>query len=172
MKNSLKKVPSVILGLICIISMMLMPVHAAPQGTNGDELHVVEAQHLEIQLGTEWSGVEFMLRTDAGVYPGTITVGDDGVLCLEIGGSKNYILSCMQSSVAIPEVLLQAPVTNEAEPDKDDLVDIEDKEPAIPTSHIIMFVVGIIVAVGILIAIYISNKRRQSVQDDEDDDDY
>ena len=172
MKNSFRKVPAVILGLICIFSMMLMPAHAALQGTDGDELHVVEAQHLEIQLGTEWAGVEFMLRTDAGIYPGTIPVGDNGVLSLEIGGSKNYTLSCMQSSVAIPEVLLQAPVTNEAEPDKDDLEDIKDKEPVIPISHIIMFVVGIIIAVGILIAIYISNKNKQSVQNDEEDEDF
>ena len=145
----------------------------AAQGTDGDELHVVEAQQLEIQLGTEWAGVEFMLRTDAGVYPGVIPVDETGVLSLEIGGSKTYILSCLQSSVAIPDVLLlQAPVTGETEPNKDDLEDIKDIEPAVPVSHIIMFVVGIIVAVGILIVIYISNKNRQIVQDDDEDDDF
>ncbi len=95
------------------------------------------------------------------------------MLSLEIGGSKTYTLSCLQSSVAIPDVLfLQAPVTGETEPDKDDLEDINDIEPAVPVSHIIMFVVGIIVAVGILIAIYISNKKRQIVQDDDEDDDF
>jgi len=145
----------------------------AAQGTNGDELHVVEAQQLEIQLGTEWAGVEFMLRTDAGIYPDVIPVDETGVLSLEIGGSKTYTLSCLQSSVAIPDVLLlQAPVTGETEPDKDDLEDIKDIEPAVPVSHIIMFVGGIIVAVGILIAIYISNKKRQIVQDDDEDDDF
>ena len=145
----------------------------AAQGTNGDELHVVEAQQLEIQLGTEWAGVEFMLRTDAGIYPDVIPVDETGVLSLEIGGSKTYTLSCLQSSVAIPDVLLlQAPVTGETEPDKDDLEDIKDIEPAVPVSHIIMFVGGIIVAIGILIAIYISNKKRQIVQDDDEDDDF
>lgn len=164
-----------IFGMVLAILMLCcsMTTAFAAQGTDGDELHVVEAQQLEIQLGTEWAGVEFMLRTDAGVYPGVIPVDETGVLSLEIGGSKTYILSCLQSSVAIPDVtLLQAPVTGEAEPDKDDLVDIEDKEPAIPVSHIIMFVVGIVVAVGILIAIYISNKNRQIVQDDDEDDDF
>jgi len=145
----------------------------AAQGTNGDELHVVEAQQLEIQLGTEWAGVEFMLRTDAGIYPDVIPVDETGVLSLEIGGSKTYTLSCLQSSVAIPDVvLLQAPVTGETEPDKDDLEDIKDIESAVPVSHIIMFVGGIIVAVGILIAIYISNKKRQIVQDDDEDNDF
>lgn len=143
----------------------------AAQGTNGDELHVAEAQELEIQLGTEWSGVEFMLRTDAGVYPGTITVNDNGVLSLEIGGSKNYTLSCIHSSSNNANLtLLQAPVTNE--PLEDKTVSIEDNNSAIPIPHIIMFVGGIVIAVGILIAIYISGKNREIVQDDEENDDF
>lgn len=143
----------------------------AAQGTNGDELHVAEAQELEIQLGTEWSGVEFMLRTDAGVYPGTITVNDNGVLALEIGGSKKYTLSCIHSSsINANLTLLQAPVTNE--PLEDKTVSIEDNNSAIPISHIIMFVGGIVIAVGILIAIYISGKNREIVQDDEENDDF
>ena len=166
------KIFSMVFAILMLCASMTT-VFAAPQGTNGDELHVVEAQQLEIQLGTEWAGVEFMLRTDAGIYPDVIPVDETGVLSLEIGGSKTYILSCLQSSVAIPDVLLlQAPVTGETEPNKDDLKDIEDIEPAVPVSHIIMFVVGIIVAVGILIAIYISNKNRQIVQDDDEDDDF
>ena len=169
MKTKIFSMVFAVLMLCCSMT----TAFAAPQGTDGDELHVVEAQQLEIQLGTEWAGVEFMLRTDAGVYPGVIPVDETGVLSLEIGGSKTYILSCLQSSVAVPDIsLLQAPVTGETEPDKDDLVDIKDKEPAVPTAHIIMFVGGIIVAVGILIAIYISNKNRQIVQDDEEDDDF
>ena len=168
MKTKIFSMVFAILMLCCS-----MTTAFATQGTDGDELHVVEAQQLEIQLGTEWAGVEFMLRTDAGVYPGVIPVDETGVLSLEIGGSKTYILSCLQSSVAIPDVtLLQAPVTSETEPDKDDLEDIKDIEPAIPVSHIVMFVVGIIAAVGILIAIYISNKNRQIVQDDDEDDDF
>lgn len=165
------KIFSMVIAILMLCASMTTTF--AAQGTDGDELHVVEAQKLEIQLGTEWAGVEFMLRTDAGVYPGVIPVDETGVLSLEIGGSKTYILSCLQSSVAIPDVtLLQAPVTSETEPDKDDLEDIKDIEPVVPVSHIVMFVVGIIVAVGILIAIYISNKNRQIVQDDDEDDDF
>ncbi|MBR3995248.1 MAG: hypothetical protein IKI97_08215 [Clostridia bacterium] len=168
MKTKIFSMVFAILMLCCS-----MTTAFAAQGTDGDELHVVEAQKLEIQLGTEWAGVEFMLRTDAGVYPGVIPVDETGVLSLEIGGSKTYILSCLQSSVDIPDLtLLQAPVTSETEPDKDDLVDIKDKEPAVPTSHIIMFVGGIVIAIGILVAIYISNKNRQIVQDDDEDDDF
>lgn len=164
------KIFSMVFAMLMLCA-SLTTVFAIPQGTNGDELHVVEAQELEIQLGTEWSGVEFMLRTDAGVYPGTITVNDNGVLSLEIGGSKKYTLSCLHSSSNNANLtLLQAPVTNE--PLKDKTVSIEDNNSAIPISHIIMFVGGIVIAVGILIAIYISGKNREIVQDDEENDDF
>ena len=59
-------------------------------------------QNLEIQLGQSWAGVEFQLKTDFGMYPGVIPVGADGILRLEIGGSENYILSCLNSSADIP----------------------------------------------------------------------
>lgn len=168
MKTKIFSMVFVILMLCCS-----MTTSFAAQGTDGDELHVVEAQQLEIQLGTEWAGVGFMLRTDVGVYPDIILVDETGVISLEIGGSTTYTLSCLQSSKPIPEfTLLQAPVTSETEPDKDDLEEIKEREPAVPISHIIMFATGIVVAVGILVAIYISNKNRQTVQDDEEEDDF
>ena len=52
-------------------------------------------EQVEIQLGSEWAGVELQMKTDAGLYPGTIPVGQDSVLCLENGGSKSYVLTCM-----------------------------------------------------------------------------
>lgn len=70
-------------------------VSAENQGTDGTEIQVMEAEQLEIQLGKEWAGREFQLKTDSGLYPGTITVGEDGVLRTELGGSTRYILTCM-----------------------------------------------------------------------------
>lgn len=70
-------------------------VSAENQGTDGTEMQVMEAEQLEVQLGKEWVGREFQLKTDAGLYPGTIIVGDDGVLRTELGGSTHYILTCM-----------------------------------------------------------------------------
>ena len=67
-------------------------VSAENQGT---EIQVMEAEQLEMQLGKEWAGKEFQLKTDADLYPGTITVGEDGVLRTELGGSTRYILTCM-----------------------------------------------------------------------------
>ena len=68
---------------------------AENQGTDGTEIQVMEAEQLEVQLGKEWAGKEFQLKTDAGLYPGTITVGENGVLRTELGGSTRYILTCM-----------------------------------------------------------------------------
>ena len=103
MKTKLTKGILLILSLLCILCVPVTPVYAAQQGTDGSELQVVKAEQLEIQLGTSWSGVEFQLKTDAGVYPGTVKVGTDGVLRLEIGGSSQYILTCMNSSTSLPE---------------------------------------------------------------------
>ena len=103
MKTKLAKGILLILSLLCILCVPVTPVYAVKQGTDGSELQVVKAEQLEIQLGTAWSGVEFQLKTDAGVYPGAVKVGTDGVLRLEIGGSSRYILTCMNSSTSIPE---------------------------------------------------------------------
>ena len=145
------------------------------QGTEGNELRVAEAQQLDIQLGPEWAGVEFMLRTDAGIYPDLIPVDETGMLSIEIGGSKNYTLSCMQSSVAIPELFMQAPVTTEAETvakESGEAAETTNDNLGIPISHIIMFVVGILIAVVILMAIHVANKDSQTVQNDEEEDDF
>ena len=164
------KVFSIILAIFMLFNSASTVL--AVQGTDGDELQVLEPQKLEIQLGTEWAGVEFMLKTDAGVYPDVISVDNSGVLRLEIGGSKTYTLSCLQSSVEIPELKnTQAPVTSEAEPN-DKLVETKDEKAAVPTAHIIVFTLGILAAIGILSYIFVSNKKRQIVQNDEEDDDF
>ena len=82
-----------ILSLLCILCVPVSTTYAAPQGTDGSELQVMEAEKLEIQFGANWAGVEFQLKTDAGLYPGTVIVGEDGVLRMELGGSSQYILS-------------------------------------------------------------------------------
>ena len=67
MKQSLKCIRAAFAGALCIFCCMTTIAFAEPvaQGTEGDELQIAEAQQLEIQLGTEWTGVEFVLKTDA-----------------------------------------------------------------------------------------------------------
>ncbi len=80
MKTKLTKGILLILSLLCILCVPVTPVYAAQQGTDGSELQVVKAEQLEIQLGTSWSGVEFQLKTDAGVYP-TAPSSRNGTAC-------------------------------------------------------------------------------------------
>ena len=75
--------------VVTILALMTPQTVFATGGTDGTELQVAEPASLEIQLGADWTGVEFELKTDAGVYPGDVIVGEDGVLRLEIGGSKS-----------------------------------------------------------------------------------
>ena len=55
MKTKLTKGILLILSLLCILCVPVTPVYAAQQGTDGNELQVVKAEQLEIQLGTSWS---------------------------------------------------------------------------------------------------------------------
>lgn len=114
-----KTIKSIILmvAMLCLLCFPVQVMAETQQGTNGDELQLMEAEKLEIQLGTDWAGVEFQLKTDAGLYPGTVVVGQDGVLRMEIGGSKSYILTCMNSAITVPEPT-QAPATTETDPEE------------------------------------------------------
>lgn len=106
-----------LLGTVLALSLslvMLFPVPAsAAEGTDGTEMQVIQPEQLVIQLGADWAGVEFELKTDAGMYPGTIPVGEDGVLRLEIGGSSSYTLTCLNSATPAPDPAeTQVPATN------------------------------------------------------------
>ena len=168
MKGKIIKCILSLLSLICILAVPVTPVYAEKQGTDGTEMQLMEAQNLEIQLGTDWAGVEFALRTDAGMYPGTVKVGDDGVLRMEIGGSKNYILSCMNSTVQVPSPT-QAPATTDADKETVQTESIgEESEPqentvaGIPVWHLVLFCGGMILAVGSLITMHVLKKRREA----------
>lgn len=65
MKTKQKKSIFLVLTTIYILCFSVMPVCAQPQGTDGSELQVAQPEQLEIQLGAEWAGVEFQLKTDA-----------------------------------------------------------------------------------------------------------
>lgn len=164
-----------VLSMLCLLCFPVQVMAETKQGTTGDELQLMEAEKLEIQLGTEWAGVEFQLKTDAGLYPGTVKVGQDGVLRMEIGGSKSYILTCMNSAVEVPEVT-QAPATTETESEQNNSeTDSADEGSAtvagIPVLHIVLFAGGMVVAIGALIAMHVVKRRRESEPAYDDDDD-
>ena len=173
-----KTIKSIILciAMLCIFCFPVQVSAEPQQGTTGDELQLMEAEKLEIQLGTDWAGVEFQLKTDAGLYPGTVKVGQDGVLRMEIGGSKSYILTCMNSAVEVPEVT-QAPATTETDSEQNNSeTDTAEEGGAtvagIPVLHIVLFAGGMVVAIGALIAMHVVKRRRENepVYDEDDDE--
>ena len=197
MKKNILKCMALVLSLVCILCFPV-PATAASQGTDGTELEVIQPQNLEIQLGEAWAGVEFDLKTDAGMYPGVITVGEDGVLRLEIGGSENYILSCVNSTVEAPipgetapmeegTVSEEAPTeegvpsepsgpteaTGEADAEPTETLPADTDEgtvAGIPVKHIVLFAGGLILAVGALVGIHFYQKRSGSGRESDDDD--
>ena len=193
MKTKIIKAVSVVAAMACLLCFPVKASATAQEGTNGTELEVVQAQQLEIQLGQAWTGVEFQLRTDAGKYPDAIPVGEDGVLRVEIGGSENYILSCLNSAVAIPAPNESIPagteMSSEAESGNDgpnmneeSASSTEETVPAeagtehtiavIPIAHLTLFVGGLIVAAGTLTGIHISQKRRVAHVDYDENDEF
>ena len=175
MKHKSIKSILLVIAMLCVLCFPVQVMAETQQGTNGDELQLMEAQKLEIQLGADWAGVEFQLKTDAGLYPGTVKVGQDGVLRMEIGGSKSYILTCMNSAITVPEPT-QAPATTETDPEESNSeTDTAEEGSAtvagIPVLHIVLFAGGMVVAIGSLIAMHVVKRRRESEPAYDDDDD-
>lgn len=186
-----KRMLVAVAALLCCTAMSVGTVYA---DTDGTEIQVEQPSTLELQLGPQWAGVEFQLKTDAGTYPGAVVVGDDGVLRTELGGSTSYVLSCLNSPVIAPSPdETQAPAT--AEPGNESAAptesvlpeettdtgnasretpdDAQDSIGGIPVKHIILFGGGLALAAGGLIAMTVLKKRRASTsgrQDYEDDD--
>lgn len=67
-----KKVLAVLSLVLCFTLMSAATVYA---DTDGTELQVEQPSTLELQLGSAWAGVAFELKTDSGLYPGTVVVG-------------------------------------------------------------------------------------------------
>ena len=192
MKMKIAKAVALVLAMVCIFCFPV-PASATAQGTDGTEMEVIQPQNLEIQLGESWAGVEFELKTDAGMYPGVITVGEDGVLRMEIGGSENYILSCVKSTVEIPEPV--EPQQTEAEETAatdasqevqgTEAADSDETQPTeavpaegeegtvagIPVMHMALFGGGLIVSIGALVGIHFYQKRSGNSAGSEEDDD-
>lgn len=173
-------------------ALMLFPVPIyAAEGTEGTEIHVLQPEQLEIQLGSAWAGVEFEFKTDSGVYPAAIPVDSDGVLRLEIGGSSSYILTCLNSAVSAPAPT-QAPAgtqpsyENISKPSaaEDTTTDMDASKAVpnaidesgertvagIPVLHLELFGVGMVLAIGCLVLITIRKRQVEALSDYEDDD--
>jgi len=89
--------------LLCFAAALLLGltfVATPARADTGDATLQITDQpaKLILQLGPGWAGTRFELRTDAGMYPQPVVVGNDGVLRMDLGGSKTYTLSCLQAA--------------------------------------------------------------------------
>lgn len=142
----MKAKATILLVLLCLCIFMAQTVHA---DTDGTEIQILEPSYLEIQLGIDWAGTEFQLRTDMGLYPDTIQVDPNGILHLEIGGSKNYFLSNMTDdtlTVTLPEETGASSTLAQ----EDQCATNADKEtwPIFVMVGILIFAIGICVGIG------------------------
>ena len=181
MKVKIVKAAALILAMLCILCFPI-PASAVSQGTDGTELQVMKPQNLQIHLGEEWAGIGFELTTDAGKYPGVIPVGEDGVLRLEIGGSENYSLSCLNSSSNIPSTgdELQLEEGSEAPTEAEDGTVPVESTPEdskegnlveIPVKHMVMFGGGLVLSLVALAGIHFGQSKRAAANRDDEDDD-
>lgn len=184
-------------GAAALLCALTLSTGVAYADTDGTEMQVMEPSQLEVQLVPEWAGVEFELRTDVGVYPGTIAVDEGGILSLEIGGSSSYVLSCLNSSVAVPDPneSMQAPATTvptedvqeentsasensetsaetseSGETTESEAEDTEARIAGIPVKHLILFGGGLVLAIGALIALWIAKRRSGSSSNSDEDE--
>lgn len=171
-------------AMLAVMAMSLMALNAHAD-TDGTELQVVEPSQLTIQLGRDWAGVEFQLRTDSGVYPGTVVVDESGVLSLEIGGSSIYELSCLGSPQTVPTPEPEPSKAPESEPAETELTTVptDTVTPTpdeagdaltvygIPVIHLATFGGGLLVAIIFLITLRFSRRRRRRCDEYDEDDD-
>lgn len=176
----MKKIISILLITVLLLTVFIVPAYAK-EGTEGDELQVVQPEQLEIQLGPSLAGAQFSLETDAGIYPGVVVADEHGVLKLEIGGSSSYVLMRLDLSVPAPlqestidETAVPTPadpeeVTEPAEGETAEPVTPSQPDNAIPTQHIILFAGGAVLCIGFLIASYFFKRRKERRYQDDDE---
>ena len=165
---------SIMLVLALALSLAMSTVAFAD--TDGTEPKITQQpDQLVLQLGARWAGVEFELRTDAGVFPMPVVVGESGVLRMDLGGSTTYTLSCLNSIVPIPDPSTTpepdsqpqpgptAPEQNTPAPSEQ-----QPQKASLPLPAIVFFV-GIAAAVAGLAVLQISKKRRETAYNEWDD---
>ena len=169
--------------LICILlASCLVFLASAKEGTEGDELQVLQPEQLEIQLGAELAGAQFSLKTDTGMYPGTVVADANGTLKLEIGGSSSYVLTRLDAASAAPAAAvltddpdqpvseMSAGETETAVPEETVPAEPAQQDNTIPTMHIILFSGGTVLCIAFLVISFVFKRRRARDYYEEDEE--
>ena len=158
---------------------MLVLAPAAYADTDANTPQITQQpDQLVLQLGARWAGVEFELRTDAGVFPVPVVVDESGILRMDLGGSTTYTLSCINSTVPIPDPSAEQVPDTQQQPDssaqqpsgqvQQPQEQVPAGEPAgVPIAPMVVFFVGLACGIGGLVALYLAKRRRQQADYDE-----
>lgn len=141
--------------------------------TNGSEIQITDQpEKLILQLGPQWVGVEFELKTDAGVFPVPVVVDSTGVLRMDLGGSKTYTLSSLASipDLSGPGTVSDPNATPGSSGPETTPAPEAAKNSGVPVFQLVVFLVGLTIAAGGLIAMRNFKKRREAYYDYDDDD--
>ena len=114
----------------------------------------------------------------AGVFPAPIVVDETGVLTMDLGGSTTYTLSCINSTVPIPDPPAEQVPDTQQQPDssaqqpsgqvQQPQEQVPAGEPAgVPIAPMVVFFVGLACGIGGLVALYFAKRRRQQADYDE-----
>lgn len=169
--------------LAAVLSLALAPAALADTGDTTPKI-TQQPDQLVLQLGVRWAGVEFELRTDAGVFPVPVVVDESGVLRMDLGGSTTYTLSCIDSTVPIPGPVAGEMPGNEITPPEEDVSvqappQTSAPEPApapapsqqnIPLVPLMVFLVGLAAVGGGMIAYWVLKRQQAEAYDEWEDD--
>jgi len=170
--------------VLAISAMLLVPHVIALADTGGSEIQTADRpDQLVLQLGPQWAGLEFELRTDAGVFPVPVVVDQLGVLKMDLGGSRTYTLSCLAPPAPVPaapeqQPEIQPPAQPTPEPPAENAapeaapLQPEPPAPGVPGMHLLLFLAGIAAATGGLFAMKYFKRRRECSGYDDYDDEY
>lgn len=143
----------VLLVVLLFICLAALANHQVFADTDGSELQIFSPSQLEIQLGADWAGAQFELRTDMGIYPQPIRVDDTGILKLEIGGSSEYVLSCLSlgSAHSVPAANRPGSTTQTEHPAE--TVDEPSRvgAPVLLLAGILLFAAGTLAGCGVML---------------------
>lgn len=174
----MKKIKNILACLMVVAAAALIIPTTVYADTNGKEIQLTDQpDKLILQLGPQWAGVEFELKTDAGIFPVPVVVDSTGVLKMDLGGSKTYTLSCLSSGVTVPgpdqteDIPASTPPPEPTPPaDTTDAPAPSEAKDGVPTGLLIMFILGLVAAVGGLLAMKYFKRRRETYYDDDEDD--
>ena len=171
MSNSKKLL---VITAIIIAAAVLVSFHALAD-TDGSEIQITDQpDRLILQLGPQWAGVEFELKTDAGIFPVPIVVNAAGILKMDLGGSKTYTLSCLTSATTLPipkqhEEASPTPMPGNT-PDTIIATPTPDlPKESVPAGILVTFIIGLLVAAGGLIVMRYCKRRREDYYYDDYD---